>query len=265
MPGFLCSSYLRVWRPIASLGDAERDAIRCASQDVFRAALRCRLPQSARLALLPPDERDEILVRDIDGSRHVCPSLPTVRALESLAMTPMSPDPTRLVSPSDIETAASERERVSALLHGMRPAVRQSTWHVPRRWFVCFEDGERRFEQSADRAGIRYETSMTVVRDRLSRALGVLNTGVRHPAMVAGVVAELGRWLATFPPDTIVELDYASVASLFDAEELADDHSAGDTWERIQALAGRDGARAAHFQKRLDARWAQRRALEHTN
>jgi hypothetical protein len=76
---------------------------------------------------------------------------------------------------------------------------------------------------------------------------------------------ELKEWLARFGDDSILELDYASVATLFDVEELADDHSAADVWRAIRASADGDGMSAGLYYRRANERWTRARQCEERN
>lgn len=157
------------------------------------------------------------------------------------------------------ELASIEREQP-----GLRPPIVQSLWHVPPRWFVCFDDSERRIEQAGDHPSIRYETRIDVARSRVSAALETLTGGIVHPVIV-GMIYELKEWLKGFGERAVVELDYASVATMFDADDLADDHSAADVSNAIAALGEGDGMKAGLFYRRVNERWSQARARESLN
>ena len=140
----------------------------------------------------------------------------------------------------------------------------QSVWHVPLRWFVCFDDAERRIEQADEHPTIRYETTVSTARRRVADALETLTGGIVHPVIV-GMIYELKEWLATFDPASILELDYASVSSMFDPDEIADDHSSEDVWNAIRALGEGDGMKAGLFYQRANERWSHARQRETLN
>src|SRR5439155_4339334 len=110
----------------------------------------------------------------------------------------------------------------------------------------------------------RYETELSVAKQRVVSALDSLTGGIVHPVIV-GMIYELKEWLSSFDNGSVLELDYATVATLFDPEELADDHSANDVWSAITALAQGDGMKAGLFYQRVNERWAAPRRHESMN
>src|SRR5438132_9216244 len=140
MPARLCCAYLRVYQPLDALNDAER-ALVTASRDggtTFPA-----------LGLLAPEERLEVYTKEVDGQTFVCPSLTHLRNLLGLMAfertIPNSVVP-MFFSSRDMSRARAELETIRRTQPGIRPSVVQSVWHVPVRWFVCFDDSERRIE-----------------------------------------------------------------------------------------------------------------------
>jgi hypothetical protein len=63
----------------------------------------------------------------------------------------------------------------------------------------------------------------------------------------------------------VLELDYASVATLFDPDDLADDHSAADVWNAIAALGEGDGMKAGLYYRQVNERWTRSRVRESLN
>lgn len=167
-------------------------------------------------------------------------------------------------SEQEVATARDELETLQRSHPGVRPSVVQSVWHVPLRWFVCFEDAERRIEHEGDLPIIRYETRVGTASARVGEALETLTGGIVHPVIV-GMIYELKEWLATFDADSLLELDYASVAAMFEEDELADDHSSADVWAAIRALGEGDGMKAGLFYQRANERWMRARQRETLN
>jgi hypothetical protein len=256
----LCCSYLRVYQPIEALTDAERAIVRDLRDGVAATPRR-------GLGLLAPEERLEVYTKRLDDRLLVCPAHTHLRRLLGmLSFERTMPD---VVLPSffatgEVSRARLELETIQRTQPGIRPSVVQAVWHVPVRWFVCFDDSERRIEERGDQLTIRYETELSVARARVVSALDALTGGIVHPVIV-GMIYELKEWLASFDEGSVIELDYATVATLFDPDELADDHSANDVWNAITALAQGDGMKAGLFYQRVNERWAAPRRHESLN
>lgn len=265
----ICCAYLRVYRPLDDLPAPERERTeRLLASPAPVGGVRTRDGvQAHTLGLIPAEERRPVYERVVDDVRYVCPSQLRLRAL--LAMVSFERTlPDRAVemffARDDLRAAHKELERLQGEVPGIRPYIVQSAWHVPLRWFVCFDDAERRIEQSGDHPRIRYETAMAKAQERVTEGLEVLEDRGLHPS-ITGMVSELSEWVSGFDPSCLLELDYASVSRLFSGDELADDHSARDVWESIEALASGDGFRASLYYQRATERWSEARAHESLN
>ncbi|MGH2760460.1 MAG: hypothetical protein ACRDKJ_13000 [Actinomycetota bacterium] len=264
MSARLCCSYLRVYRPFEGLSQPERALVEHVRGRVGSLSSR---PTRHSLGLLAPQECRELYEKTVDGSTFVCLGHNQLRRLLGLVAFERSlPDAVVpfFFSEQEIATARAELERIQRAHPDVHPPVVQSVWHVPLRWFVCFDDGERRIEQDGDHPTIRYETRIATARDRVGHALQTLTGGIVHPVIV-GMIYELREWLATFDPSALLELDYASVAAMFDPDEIADDHSAADVWSAIHALGEGDGMKAGLFYQRANERWTRARQRESLN
>jgi hypothetical protein len=209
----------------------------------------------------------ELYEKTIDGRTYVCLGHNRLRTLLGLIAFERSiPDAVvpLFFSEQELAGARAELESLQSEYPEVRPSVVQSVWHVPLRWFVCFDDSERRIEQAGDQPTIRYETRAEEARRRVGDALQTLTGGIVHPVIV-GMIYELKEWLATFDASSLLELDYASVATLFDPDEIADDHSAADVWSAIRALGEGDGMKAGLFYQRANERWTRVRQRESLN
>ena len=127
------------------------------------------------------------------------------------------------------------------------PSMLQSPWHVPVRWFVLVDGEERRLvgDGSGDYR-LYYWTPIGLARRRAERALQALRHSELSP--VAGLVRDLGQWLSSFDPHSMVELDYASVSDLFTWDEL-DPMFDDDKWGRKkldEEIPKRLAARSPH-------------------
>lgn len=258
----LCCSYLRVYRPLASLSAADRSLV--GSSDRGRRAGSGRQPS---IELLAPEERCDVYQMLVDGEPYYCPTQPRLRWLLGLASFERSMPSDALglfFTRQELASAHDELETIRREQPDLHPPIAQAVWHVPPRWFVCFDDAERRFEQNADHPTIRYETRVGKARARVTSALDTLTGGIVHPVIV-GMIYELKEWLRHFPDDGVLELDYASVATLFDPDDLADDHSSADVWQSIRALGEGDGMKAGLYYRRVNERWTRSRSLQALN
>ena len=260
MRSTLCCSYLRVYQPFAALSSGEQALVKAHAS----ANGQSRKPS---LALLAPEECSDVYVKSVDGESFFCPTHPRLRWLLGLASFERSMPNQSLglfFSSQELDAAHRELEELQRDEPGIRPPIVQSVWHVPPRWFICFDDAERRFEQHGDHPTIRYETTIAAARARVGSALDTLTGGVVHPVIV-GMIYELKEWLGSFDDRAILELDYASVAKLFDADDLADDRSSSDVWSSIRAMGEGDGMKAGLYYRRVNERWSGNRSPSRFN
>jgi hypothetical protein len=76
------------------------------------------------------------------------------------------------------------------------------------------------------------------------------------------------EWLSAFHPKSVVELDYASVSSLFGWDELDDDHSGREIQEAVEAIAKPELggiAKAGELYQSVVSRWADAMSRESLN
>lgn len=264
MSARICCSYLRVFRPVEALSEPERAFVEHSRGAPSKQAAGARRHS---LGLLAPQECRELYEKTVDGQLFVCLGHNRLRTLLGLVAFERSiPDSVvpLFFSEQELRKARAELEKLQRTHPDIRPSVVQSVWHVPLRWFVCFDDAERRIEQAGEEPTIRYETRALTARRRVAEALQTLTGGIVHPVIV-GMIYELKEWLATFDASALLELDYASVASMFEPDEIADDHSAADVWNAIRALGDGDGMKAGLFYQRANERWARARQRESFN
>ncbi|NNF69025.1 MAG: hypothetical protein HKN01_04580, partial [Acidimicrobiia bacterium] len=208
------SAYLRVYVPAARAG-RWNDHI---PRNIVRS--------SERFLYVEPMD-DDAFQTDWGGRSYTCPREARLRMLEGLLdFGDANPSAAELLVP------ATERRRAAFQLDSIksrRPAARShiltSPWHVPLRWFSAFVGDEREVLQTAEGTSVRYRTDIESARVRMTRAVEILeaagfNEGVIEP------VRDLSGWLEDFPDDAMLELDYGSVASLFDDADLVLDESA---------------------------------------
>ena len=253
MSARLCCAYLRVYQPASALSEAEHVEVR-------RANVATGPSNGSAFGLLAPEECSEVYEKDVDGEAFFCPTHARLRWLLALIAFEQSiPDAVPIFfSRKEVADARRELETIECEHPGIRPPIVQSLWHVPPQWFVCFDDAERRVEHVAEHPTIRYETRIESARQRVDHALDTVTGGIVHPVIV-GVIYELKEWLKGFDDRSVLELDYASVASLFAPDDIADDHSAADVWQAIAALGEGDGKTAGLYYRKVHERWAQAR------
>jgi hypothetical protein len=265
------TSYLRVYEPLALFPESER--FRWETQSGEDDGLDLLLSRKWLITgALPPHDAsaavdERAFVRRVDGRVLVCPWRTRLRMLTGLlAFRGVVPDEV-----ADAFVPEMEAQRAARELAGMdenTPAIRSqilhANWHVPLRWFGAFDDTERILVEDRGGLRLRYETPTHAARDRLDHTLLVLegsdiDDGVTH------AVRELLDWLSVFSADGLVELDYGSVARMFDDEDLLEDRSAGELFQCLQALEEGDSARAGRIFATLSERWGEVRSLEILN
>jgi hypothetical protein len=218
------------------------------------------------LGVLMPIERDAASIRVVDGAYYVCPWRMRLRVLSAmLAFREAAPieGAQHFVPDRQRRRAARELSRIRRRRGGGISFVLQSPWHVPVRWFVLFEDEERRLEPLGDGHRLRYRTTVRKAVRRAERAIPVLRRTDLGP--VADVIVELVEWLAAFDTRSLLELDYGGLARILTWDELDDDHSAREVQDAIRALGAEEFSHAADVYQSVVARWAELRGHESLN
>jgi hypothetical protein len=268
---FPCA-YLRVYQPLDAFPSGERShweryLVSGRGTRPVRPVYRQRptVPEG-RLGLLSPLEGDHAEVLFEDGVTYVCPWRTKLRLLASLLSLRESTAPEMvdaLVTEAEARRAARELARLRRRGSTAVPFILQSPWHVPIRWFVLFDEEDRRLEDGDDGFRLRYRAGVSQARARVERALGIIRRSDLAP--MAELIGDLGRWLAAFDPRSILELDYGNVADLFTWDELDNDRSASEIQEAIAALSSGDLARSAELYQGVASRWAEVRSHESLN
>ncbi len=246
--------------------------------DVFPADERARLlasvavPANAAAVVLSQSrglpeggDADQVEIARVGDDIYVCPHRSRLRLLASLvAFRRMIPGEVAeaFMPLGEDERAIRELESIRALHPEWRSHILTSTWEVPVRWFVAFDDAERELDLSVPR--VRYRTAMMSARARTNQALEAARRAVIGPS-VAALMSELARWLEVFDERSIVELDYGDLARLIPLRDLAEDRSARDIQAAVQALADGDVLGATTAYMHAAERWAPLSGLERTN
>ena len=267
-------AYLRVFRPLDSYSDDERAAweryiVSGGRPAPVRPVYR---EESAvvggRLGLIASDDGDHAEIRLVDGRYFVCPWRTRLRVLASiLSLRESAPFEMAdaFVPDTEARRAARELARIKRREPSAVPSMLQSPWHVPIRWFVLVDEAERTMAESASGDyRLSYWTPVGLARSRAERALELLRRSELAP--VTELVRDLEQWLSAFHSQSVVELDYASVSSLFTWDELDNDHSGREIQEAIEAVRDPAGmARAVELYQSVAARWADARSRESLN
>jgi len=201
--------------------------------------------------------RDDLLVVESSGKRYGCPRRPLLRAMEGLLAfrAAYAGVGGELLVPETVAQKAAEHLEAIYQQPLARSYILTSAWHVPLRWFSAFDPTERELIEVEGRRSIRYRTLQREAAGRLDEVVGVL----RDVGMEGGVVSEveeLAEWVDGHPEDALLELDYGSVARLFDEADLLLDESSSDVWESITALAANDWETASAHYVAVAMRWA---------
>jgi hypothetical protein len=265
------TSYLRVYEPLDLFPAMERYRWETQSgeddtRDVLashRWLITAALPGNEASAAL--DER--AFIRRIEGRVFVCPWRTRLRMLTGLlAFRGVVPDEVAdaFVPEMEAQRAARELATMDEQTPQVRSHILHANWHVPLRWFGAFDDIERIIVEDKGGLRLRYETRTGDARDRLQRSLQVLE-GSDIDDGVTDAVRELLDWLAVFSDDGLLELDYGTVARMFDDEDLLEDRSAGELWQCLSALEEGDAPRAGRIFATLSERWSEARSMEILN
>jgi hypothetical protein len=210
---------------------------------------------------------DDAWVAEWQGRRFVCPRRPQLRMLEGVLALHRALETwgRPIIIP---EAVARQADRELTQLRRREPDIRShiltSAWHVPLRWFVAFDHTERLLDARHLHPQLRYRTALSTARNRIERAVEVL-AGAEMPDPIVGELRALGSWMADFPDNAMIELDYGGVAELFPDADLILDDSVAEVWASIDALDADDWETAGDHYGALMARWAPIFAVTYSN
>lgn len=267
------SAYLRVFLPLDAFHDEERATweryiVAGGSSRPPRPVYHQRSFEPDRsLGLLQPADAERAEIRVVDGRYYVCPWRTRLRVLAGILSSreESSEVSAPFIPEEEIRRAARELARLKRRDGQALAFMLQSPWHVPVRWFLLVGDEERGLvECGPGEYRLYYWTPIERARRRAHRA----RLALRHTELVPSEegVGELAEWLSAFPEESVVELDYGSVASLFSWDELDDDHSGREMQQAVEALRWRSGAaKAGELYEAVVGRWAEVRSRESLN
>ena len=251
------AAYLRVYTP-----QREEDNL-----PAYTGPAKAGIVTAGDFGLWEESIREDALQLEFDGKSFVCPRRPKLRMLEGLlAFHNSFPGMTgSMLVPEDVVTrAAAELEAMYESEPGARSQILTSAWHVPLRWFAAFRPDQREIVQSESGMSIRYRTLRSDASDLLGRAIDILQ-GAGFDESIVAPVEGLVSWLSEFEAEAVVELDYGTVAQLFDEGDLVLDESAADVSSSIDALEAGDLDGASDHYAAAAGRWAQAQARVYSN
>ena len=203
----------------------------------------------------------------VDGRYYVCPWRTRLRVLAGmLSFREASPfdDPSMFVPRREREARRQGARRLRRRDPGQISSIMHSPWHVPVRWFVLFEDDERRLSSATGSHRLSYLTTTRKAMRRAEEAVPVLRRSELGP--IGELIVELHQWLALFDPGSLLELDYGGLCGLPDV---------GRDGRRPQrrrhprgahgALSDKEFPRSADLYQSVLARWAEAPAHESLN
>ena len=163
-----------------------------------------------------------------------------------------------------VRNAAQELQRIKDDDPAAKSHILTSPWHVPLRWFACFIPEERELYEANHGPSIRYRTTVALALDRMSYTIETLeNAGFDD--VIVGDAADLEDWITGFPEDSMLELDYHTVAGHFPDADLVFDESAADVQRSLEALRSEDWDQAGDAYSDVASRWMTAQALTWVN
>jgi hypothetical protein len=266
------SSYLRVYEPLAALTESGAvphvDPAAASGVHTLDVEQRTALTRVVAPVALPHDYEhlDDAYALRRDGHTYWCPVDLTLRSwLSFTSLVDAVGDITaNLAVPHDVLASAGDgflqwrRDHPEAVPH-----IQQSTWGVPRTWFVMVVEDEREPYDAGEGYSVRYRARILDARRRLGAAQRVLHA-VIDDADLLDELTGLATWLECFDDNSWVELDYAGIARLL-GDRLATDSSARDIHRALDALRREDFASAGASYQAFEERWRVVNAYERAN
>lgn len=246
------TSALRVYLPLTEFTSLDPHV------DDAHGALR-----ESAFGLISEPLAEDGLLTDWHGERFMCPRNARLRMLQGvLAFHSAYGDAGgRLIIPENVaHLAAEELDRIYHQRPHLRSHILTSAWHVPPRWFLCFDPDEKEIVDTRRTITVRYRSRRLSATGRLNRALAALRRAGFDEA-VFGELEELADWLDGFPEEAMVELDYDTVAEMFPEGELVTDESSEEIWKAVESLEAGDLDGAQDRYMSMAARWSEAMAV----
>ncbi|MEP6666577.1 MAG: hypothetical protein ABJA81_09040 [Nocardioidaceae bacterium] len=267
-------SYLRVYEPLDALSPAVQqrlgaDADRLVDPGLTVAAEQDkaleRAVNSAALAI-DTDQLSGSYVLRREGRSFFCPidlPLRSWLSLTSLVESIGGATAKLLFTADSLANADQEflrwrRDHPTAVPH-----IRQTTWGIPRTWFVLVAEDEREVYDAGGVSSVRYRARIVDARRRVAGAHSVLRKVIDEAELLDEMV-DLDSWLESFDENSWIELDYAGVARLL-GDAVASDQSAREIHRALKALRKGDFATAGEAYRAFEDRWRIVNAYERAN
>lgn len=159
----------------------------------------------------------------------------------------------------DLAQTVVEQTRAEDRMH-----EQVATWGVPLRWFVLVSPAERDLVIEPTRRVLRYRTEIGKARQRAHKGLRVLRRTLGDVPITESL-RETARWLESFHPGAVVELDYGGLTSLLSEDALRDDDSVELVSTGLAGLEREDGDAATAAYEQLVQRWRAVQLMERSN
>lgn len=261
-------AYLRAFEPLDAFPPAERQRWRSyvdagAGVSLTEAVHTERRVAAARLLTgRGPLHEDAALIRRVGRRLHLCPLQLELRAAAALR------ELRRTVPDEVVEAFVPDPDARDTLdllaASGRAPHILDAPWTIPLSWFVLFDPDERHLVDPPEGRGPRltYLTMATQASRRLDRASDIVASTLEDGEDILEELGDLEQWVAAFDDDTIVELDYGTVAGLFDRAELDQDRSCHEVWSALEGLIAGDVMAASAYYGVARSRWRELRAKQ---
>jgi hypothetical protein len=268
------ASYLRVYEPATAVSETAEGWVPRDDEGGPAESVTLGLEQRSTMARVvspaaPAVAGDPTLgayVLRREGETFYCPvdlSLRSWLSLTSLVESIGDANVGLIFPPQALATAGEDFLRWRRDHPGAVPHIQQSTWGVPRTWFVMVVEDEREGYDDGDGASVRYRARILDARRRLAAGQRVLRA-VIDDTDVLEELAALSSWLEAFDESSWVELDYAGISRLL-GSDLAHDQSARDIHRALEALRREDFAAAGASYRAFEERWRVVNGFERAN
>lgn len=265
------ASYLRAYEPLDALPDDIRTGLGRLEGRRTGVTLQSEQQLALSMAVGPPGSvRDDVAVDAYtmrrDGHDYFCPvdlSLRSWLSLTSLVES-MGDAAVGVILPQAGRTLAGEaflrwrQENPTAVPH-----IQQTTWGVPRTWFVMVVEDERETYDAGSFRSVRYRARMIDARRRMAAAHRLLRSVIDDVDLL-DEIAGLTQWLESFDIESWLELDYAGIAG-FLGDQLASDQSAREIHRALDAVRREDYSAAGEAYRAFEERWRTVNAYERAN
>lgn len=252
-------SYLRVYEPAEVVPIRARTSVESEQRRTLSMVLTSAVPSTGT-----PVDGDYVIQES--GRDYVCPADLSLRTWLSLtAFVESFGDATAgmIIAPEALSSAGDHFLRWRRDHPEAVPHIRQSTWGVPRTWFVLVVEAERRLYASGAGTSVRYRARLHDARNRADDASRTLRSVIDDGELLDDL-DDLRGWLGAFHDDSWVELDYAGVARLLPGDP-GDDRSAAEVHQAIAAVRRGDFGTAGSAYRTLEDRWRSVSAFERAN